>query len=254
VSGQEPVGRLQNLGRSTTVAKVAIHQFKAIERLELDIGRIAVIVGRNASGKSSVLQAIEGVLKASHAPQSNKLASFLPPAFLGGRRMDSKDSRVAYREGSNSAEIAWSKAGQPTVTSSGTLPRPVLFAPERSSLLRPVPLRLTPMMDSSGLGLADGRATLTDERKAAAAAAAGMTTSVNGDRSGPSECGSFRSVGLSSVERWATSRDRVTPRGNVADRDLGSASTRSQYSGAPSRSAPACARGACRHPFDGSDA
>jgi hypothetical protein len=53
---------LRGRGYARPVARITIDQFGAIEHLDLQLPRVAVLVGANASGKSSVLHAIHGVL------------------------------------------------------------------------------------------------------------------------------------------------------------------------------------------------
>lgn len=51
------------------IDSVLIEQFKSIEKLRIDLNRLTVLVGPNAAGKSSILQAIELALRQATQPQ-----------------------------------------------------------------------------------------------------------------------------------------------------------------------------------------
>lgn len=60
------------------IDSVLIEQFKSIERLRVDLSRLTVLVGPNAAGKSSILQAIELALRQATRPQPVKPNELLP--------------------------------------------------------------------------------------------------------------------------------------------------------------------------------
>lgn len=60
------------------IDSVLIEQFKSIERLHVDLNRLTVLVGPNAAGKSSILQAIELALRQATQSQPLKPGELLP--------------------------------------------------------------------------------------------------------------------------------------------------------------------------------
>lgn len=149
------------------MARLEISQFGAIDRLDLELPRVAILVGPNASGKTSVLHALAAVLDPVRPRTVGRIRNAKPllPAFADRRRRAGASGSIRYREGAGSSELRWSGAEQPDWQRAGTTPAVALFGPERDHMLRTVPLRTTPFMDPSGEGLADAFASLSDAQK-----------------------------------------------------------------------------------------
>lgn len=59
------------------ITKISVENFKRIEKLELELGKITALVGSNTSGKSSVLQAVQlatSLLQAAYRPRPRSQA------------------------------------------------------------------------------------------------------------------------------------------------------------------------------------
>lgn len=56
------------------IKKIEIDRFKSIQHVELDLGRVNVLVGANNSGKSSILQAIQFATSVAQTSQTSPLA------------------------------------------------------------------------------------------------------------------------------------------------------------------------------------
>src|SRR5512132_4683773 len=75
------------------IREIHVENFKSIEKLTLELGRINVFIGENGCGKSNVLEAIAFALAASHNKLDNE---FL--ASRGIRVTEPRFMRSAFHE------------------------------------------------------------------------------------------------------------------------------------------------------------
>ena len=145
------------------MATVEIENFGPIERLKLDLPKVAVLVGANACGKSSVLHAVHGVLGAVHP--LGKAAQRLAAGVAERRREGPGETVVRFTSAVGArTEVRWTQPNAPAW--SGALqrrPGATMFAPTRDGLLKVVPLRTEVRIEPSGAGIADALAALSDE-------------------------------------------------------------------------------------------
>ena len=63
--------RVKTMNGTTMISKASIHNFKCLRDVQIDLERFTIFVGPNASGKSSILQALN-LLCRSFAEQSDE--------------------------------------------------------------------------------------------------------------------------------------------------------------------------------------
>lgn len=151
------------------MVRVLIERFKGIERLELELPQVAVLVGANACGKTTVLQAIDAALSARWAAaRSLAVPNHVARLYAVGRRRRGEPPTMCVWSGPGAALAQLTTTKQGTIRADGDWPVPLaaFFAPDREHILTTVPLRLQPQMERNGEGLADVLASMGDDKKA----------------------------------------------------------------------------------------
>jgi predicted ATPase len=164
------------------IRNVSIRNFKCLRDVQIDLERFTVFVGPNASGKSSILQAVDLLCRSFHEPEGSleaQLGQAISRGSAEGVELagESGGSLYRYRARSPSSPPAprnahrsvssgegrgvasglgrddW-KQWKPAPNSTAPLPRSVLLRLEASKLVNPQPSQPDPaIMAPDGAGL-----------------------------------------------------------------------------------------------------
>ena len=148
--------------------RLGVQNFRGIRSLEAQLGQVNIIVGQNACGKSSLLQALDVLLGASSRPSRQGVEQYFSAKHANSLvTQDERECRLFFEDAPTSIAVVLRSVGHGAVERAmGESWQPLILNPERSALTRPVVFDVSARLAPNGEGLADVVADFDDEKRA----------------------------------------------------------------------------------------